>query len=170
VTLGGLAWTDWALIAVMAASVLVGLVRGLVFELMSLAGWVVAYIASLWLAPQVAPHLPIGAPGSALNQSAALVASFIGVLVAWSLLARLVRMVIAATPLTIPDRILGAAFGAIRGAVLLLAVATVVSLTPAAQSTAWKASVGAQWLTLLVQGLRPLLPADLARWLPAGPN
>jgi membrane protein required for colicin V production len=167
---GGLAWTDWALIALLALSVSIGMARGLVFELMSLAGWVVAYFAALWFAPEVAPHLPVGTPGSALNHSAALAACFVGAIVIWSLLARLVRMVIAATPLTVPDRILGAAFGALRGLVLLLALATVVSLTPAAQSTAWKQSVGAQWLAILVRGLQPLVPPALGRWLPAGPN
>lgn len=167
---GGIAWVDWALIAVLALSVAIGLWRGLVFELMSLAGWVVAYVAALWFAPQAAPHLPIGTPGSALNHSAALAACFLGALIVWSLLARLVRMLIAATPLTVPDRILGAAFGALRGLVLLLLVSTVVSLTPAAQSRAWTESVGAQWLTIVVQGLRPLLPPALARWLPSGPN
>lgn len=166
----GLSWVDWALLAVLVLSVLVGVLRGLVFELMSLAGWVVAYVAAVWFAPQAAPHIPIGTAGSALNHSAALAACFVGTLIVWGLLARLVRMLIAATPLTVPDRILGAAFGALRGGVLLLALATVVALTPAAQSTAWRQSVGAQWLGVAVQGVRPLLPTELARWLPGGPN
>jgi len=170
VSTSGLSWVDWALAAAMALSVLIGLFRGLVFELMSLAGWLVAYFASIWFAPEVAPHIPVGTPGSALNHSAALVACFVGTLIVWSLLARLARMLIAATPLTVPDRLLGAAFGALRGLVLLLAVATVVAFTPAAQSAAWKQSVGAQWLAIAVQGLRPLLPPALADWLPAGPN
>jgi membrane protein required for colicin V production len=160
-------WVDWVLLGVLALSVLVGLVRGLVFELMALAGWIVAYFAAVWFAPQIAPHLPVGAPGSALNHAAALLACFVGALIAWGLLARLVRMLIAATPLTVPDRILGAGFGLLRGVVLLLAVSTVVALTPAAQSASWQASGGAQLLGKAVKGLKPLLPADLAQWLPA---
>jgi len=162
----GLSWVDWVLLAVLGLSVLVGVFRGLVFELMSLAGWVVAYVAAIWFAPQAAPHLPVGTPGSALNHSAALLACFVAALVVWGLIARLVRMMIAATPLTVPDRVLGAAFGALRGLVLLLAVATIVTLTPAAQSALWKQSVGAQWLAITLQGLRPLLPTALAQWLP----
>jgi len=46
----------------------------------------------------------------------------------------------------------------LRGIVLLLVLATVLSLTPAAQSQAWRGSVGAQWLSIMMQGLRPLLP------------
>jgi membrane protein required for colicin V production len=163
----GLSWVDWVLLAVLVLSVVIGLFRGLVFELMSLAGWIVAYVAAVWFAADVAPYIPVGTPGSALNHSAALVACFVGALVVWGLLARLVRMAIAATPLTIPDRVLGAAFGALRGLVLLLALATAVSLTPAAQSPVWKQSLGAQWLAITVQGLKPLLPPALAQWLPA---
>lgn len=162
----GVSWVDWALLGVLLLSVLIGLFRGLVFELMSLAGWIVAYVCAVGFAADAAPYIPVGVPGSALNHSAALLACFVGTLIVWSLLARLVRMAIAATPLTVPDRILGAAFGVLRGLVLLLALATVVALTPAAQSPIWKQSVGAQWLAITVQGIKPLLPPALAQWLP----
>lgn len=159
-------WVDWALLAVLALSVVIGLLRGLVFELMSLAGWFVAYMAAIWYAPQLAAWLPVGAPGSALNHSAALVVGFLAALILWGLLARLVRLLIKATPLTLPDRLLGALFGFVRGLLLLVIVATVVTLTPAAQSPLWQSSSGAQWLGVVVQGLKPLLPQELGKWLP----
>jgi membrane protein required for colicin V production len=164
---GALAWVDWALLAVLALSVLIGLLRGLIFELMSIAGWLVAYVAALWLGPQLAPHLAVGSPGSGLNQSAALALCFVAALVAWGLLARLVRLLIAATPLTVPDRVLGALFGLARGLVLLVVLATVVSLTPAAQSRQWQSSIGAHWLAVVVNGVKPLLPEAIGKWLPA---
>jgi membrane protein required for colicin V production len=157
---------DAALLAALLVSVLLGLVRGLVYELMGLAGWVVAYFAAAWLAPQAAPYIPVGVPGSALNHSAALLACFIAVLVAWGLLARVMSLLVKATPLSFLDRVLGAVFGALRGGVLLLLVATVVALTPAAQSPAWQASTAAPLLTGAVKGVKTLLPPDLARWLP----
>ena len=165
--LPALPWADWALLAVLAASVLVGLFRGLVFECLSLAGWVVAWFAAQWAAPQLAPNLPVGTPGSALNLGAALGLCFIAALVVWGLAAKLIRMLIHATPLSLPDRFLGAAFGVLRGLVLLLAVASVVALTPAAQSTAWRQSQGARWLNSALQALRPLLPDTVVRVLRA---
>jgi membrane protein required for colicin V production len=95
------------------------------------------------------------------------VLGFVVALVAWGLLARLVRLLIKATPLTIPDRLLGALFGFVRGGLLGVVVATVVALTPAAQSPLWQSSLGAQWLGVVVQGLKPLLPQALGKWLPA---
>ncbi len=158
---------DWGLLASLAISIVVGVMRGLVFELMALAGWVVAYVAAMALSPRVAPYVPIGEPGSTLHHAAAVVLTFVVALLLWGLLARLVRLAIAATPLTVPDRVLGAGFGLLRGLVLLVVVATVVSLTPAVRSPAWRASTGAQWLGVLLEGLRPALPAPIAQALPA---
>jgi membrane protein required for colicin V production len=158
-------WIDATLLAVLAVSVVVGLVRGVVYEVMALAGWVVAWFGAQWLAPDVAPYVPIGTRGTGLNMAVTVVLCFLAVLIVWGLLARLVRLLVRATPLTVPDRLLGAGFGLLRGAVLLLALATVVTLTPAAQSPEWRQSVGAGWLQALMRGLQPLLPAEIARFV-----
>ncbi len=162
-----LGWVDLCLLAVLLASVVVGLVRGFVFELMSLAGWVVAWFGAQWAAPQLAPVLPVAAPGSALNLGAAFALCFLGALVIWGLLARLVRLLLHATPLSLVDRGLGAGFGLLRGGVLLLALATVLTLTPAAQSPAWQQSQGARWLGLSLKALKPLLPDQAQRMMAA---
>jgi membrane protein required for colicin V production len=162
-TLPELGFVDWALLGVLAASVALGLVRGVVFELLSLAGWLVAWFSAQWGAPLLAPHLPLGTPGSALNAGLSFALAFVAALLAWVLLARLVRLLIHATPLSIPDRLLGALFGALRGGVLLLALATVLALTPASQSPAWQGSHGARWLHQGLAALKPLLPEAASR-------
>ena len=168
-----LSWLDWTLLAVLVLSVVVGLVRGFVFECLSLAGWVAAWFAAQWGGPVLALYLPqlsIGSAGSALNQglgsALAFALVFVAALIAWSLLARLIRMLIQATPLSLPDRLLGAGFGLLRGTVLLLVLATVVTLTPASQSQGWRTSHGAHWLGVALVALKPLLhllPASAAR-------
>lgn len=160
-------WVDIAMLAWLALSMLVGLARGLVFETISLLGWGVAYFGAHWLLPWVAPHLPVGEPGSALNHAAAFLCGFIAVLLAWSLAARLVRLLVRATPLSLPDRVLGAGFGALRGIVVLMALAYVVGLTPMAETHAWSQSHGAAWLNVALNGLKPLLPAEFSQYLPA---
>ena len=161
-----LGWVDWAMLLALGLSVLVGLARGLVFELMSLVGWAVAYFSAQLFSPQVATYVPIGAPGSALHQGAAFAATFVAVLLVWAVLARLLRLLIRATPLTVIDRLLGAVFGGLRGLLLLLVVATVVSYTPALRSQAWQDSTGAAWLGQVITVLKPFLPAEVARHLP----
>ena len=165
--LSSINWIDWVLLAVLATSVVIGLVRGFVFECLSLAGWLVAWFAAQWGAPWVAARLPLADPATAMSHGAAFLLAFVAALVVWALLARVVRMLIHATPLSIPDRLLGAGFGALRGGVLLLALCTVVLLTPAAQSASWRGSHGGPWLAQGLTWLKPLLPESAARLLPA---
>ncbi|MFO1330505.1 MAG: CvpA family protein [Rubrivivax sp.] len=161
-----LPWIDVVLLTVLAVSVVVGIVRGFVFEVMSLAGWLVAWFGAPYAGRELAPHLPVGAPGSAANMGASVVLCFVAILLVWALLARLVRLLLHATPLSVPDRLLGAGFGLLRGGVLLLAVATLVALTPVSQSAPWQRSEGARWLGIAMRGLEPLLPGELTRHLP----
>lgn len=147
-------WVDWSLLAVLAVSVVVGISRGFVFECLALAGWVVAWFAAQWLAPEIVPLLPL-VPGASAQHGAALALAFVATLLAWGLLARLVRLLLHATPLSLPDRLLGGLFGALRGGALLLALAAVLAWTPAAQSPLWKSAHGAH---LLDAGLRLLAP------------
>ena len=162
-----LGWVDLAMLGVLLLSLGLGLWRGFVLEALALVGWVVAYFAAQWLAPQWAPHLPLGEPGSGLNHAAGFAAAFLAVLIGWGLPSRIVRLLIDATPLRGADRVLGAAFGLLRGVIVLMLVATCVALTPAATSPAWNSSQGAQWLSVALQGIRPLLPPDIAHFLPA---
>lgn len=159
-------WVDIAMLGILAVSVIVGLVRGFVFEVLSLVGWLVAYLVARWFAADVAMHIPVGTPGSAVNHAVGFVALFIAALLLWAIVSRLLRFLIHASPLSLPDRALGAGFGLLRGLVLLLVAATVISVTPLAKSPAWRASQGAQWLHSALDGLRPLLPSQLSTYLP----
>ena len=156
-----LGWVDIALAAFLLLSVLIGLARGFVFELLSLAGWFAAYFAGLWLTPMFQGQVPIGEPGSALNYGATFAIVFLLALVVWSLAARLVRALIRATPLSAFDRLLGAGFGFVRGLVVLLVVATVVGISPWGQAPAWQRSQGVVWLNAVLHELRPLFTNEL---------
>lgn len=158
-----LGWVDIGLAAFLALSVIVGLARGFVFEAMSLAGWFAAYFAARWLAPLAATHIQLGAPDSSLNHGAAFAGVFLVALVAWSLLSRLVRAMVRATPLSAFDRLLGAGFGLVRGLVVLLVVATVVGISPWRESVAWTRSQGVVWLKAVLQELRPLFGNEVSQ-------
>jgi membrane protein required for colicin V production len=160
-------WLDAVMLGLLVLSMLVGIVRGLVSEILSLLGWIVAFVAARLLGAEVAPHLPVGVPGSALNLAVGFAAVFIATLIFWAICAWLVRMLIRASPLSGADRLLGGLFGLVRGIVLLLVVAIVVNLTSLSKSATWHDSVGAHWLDSALAGLRPWLPPQLSERLPA---
>lgn len=151
-------WVDLAMLAFLAISVLAGLVRGVVFELMSLAGWFVAFFAMLWLGPVLLPHIRVASDGSGLNLLIANASAFVGTLIVWGLLARLVRTLVRATPLSVPDRILGAGFGSIRGVVVLAVAVWAIGVTPLARGAAWQRSQGVAWLSAATRDIAPYLP------------
>ena len=156
-----LGWVDIALLAVFCLSALVGLWRGFVFEIVSLLGWLAAFIIANAAGPFLAELMPLGNADSQLRLWLAYVVVFVLVLVACTLLARMLRALIAATPLSFIDHLLGAAFGVVRGALVLVVVATLVTLSPFAHSPPWTNSHSALWLGLALEGLKPVLPQSL---------
>lgn len=160
-------WVDLTLIAVMLVSTLVGVVRGLVFEVLSLCGWIVAYVCARAFSVYLDPYLPIGNPGSAINHLVAFALTFLAAIIVWGLLTRLIRALVHASPLNPVDRLLGGVFGALRAVVVMLVAATIVSLSPAAEaSPEWQSSVGAAQLNLALANLKSLVPPEFSKYLP----
>ncbi len=153
-------WLDIGLLVFLLLSVVVGLVRGFVFELLSIAGWFAAYFVALYATPWFQDWIHVGDPGSSLNYAAAFACVFLLSLVVWSVGARLVRALIRATPLSPFDRLLGAGFGLVRGLVVLLIAALLIGVSPWGQAPMWQQSVGVAWLNTVVHELRPLLFSD----------
>ncbi len=158
---------DGLLAAMLLLSTLVGWLRGFAFEVLSLLGWLAAWFVAVFYSPQWAAHLPLGSPGSRLNLSAALVVSFIATLILWGLGARLIRLMIHATPLNVVDRLLGSAFGFLRGLVIGLIVAALLPLTPWTNGRIWRESAIAGLLDDALAELRPLWPSWQRTWQPA---
>lgn len=162
-----ISWVDLLLLGLLLGSVLLGLWRGLVFEVLSLLGWVVAYFGAPYLAPTLSAWLPQERMGPSLVHVAGLVLGFLLILVLWGLAAKLLRALIHATPLSVIDRLLGAGFGVLRGVLVCLLLVVVVSMTPAAASPTWTASRLAPQLQALLQDMRPILPAEVVKLIPA---
>jgi membrane protein required for colicin V production len=164
-TLASITTVDWVLLAVLVLSLLVGLWRGLVFEVLSVLGWVAAFFLAQWFAPDVAARLPMSSATQPTRYAAAFVLTFIVAVFAAGLLASIVRKMVAAVGLRPVDRLLGAVFGVVRGLVLLLAVAVAIDMTPLKDSPWWQESTGAPVLSAALKGLKPALPEQFSRYL-----
>jgi len=157
---------DWVFLGVLLLSLLVGAWRGLLYEVLSVASWIAAFIVAQWLAPQAAALLPMEGYSEALRYAAGFVLVFIVVVFAGGLLAWATRKLIASIGLRPVDRTLGAAFGVVRGAVVILALGVVVNMTALKTEQWWSESAGAGIATAALKGLKPVLPQRFGQYLP----
>ncbi len=114
-------YVDGIVLAVLAVSALVGLVRGLVREVLGLAAWVLAAWGSIRLYPLLAPTMHGWFGDGTVADVVAYGVGFIGLLIVFSILANLAARVVQVSALGGLDRTLGGAFGVLRGAVVLVA-------------------------------------------------
>lgn len=162
-----IALTDWVLLGVLLASMVVGFWRGLVYEVLSLAGWVAAFVVAQWLAPEVVGWLPFvkGAPAS-VQYAVAFAVVFVGTVFAAGMVSWLIKKLVETVGLRPLDRTLGGVFGLARGVVLLLALTVVLQLTGVSRDAWWSTAQGPVWLDLVLTGLKPLLPQTFVEYLP----
>ena len=161
-----MAATDWILIAALSASMLLGALRGLVYEVLSVMGWIAAFLLAQWFSPDVAEKLPMQNSGEALRYAAAFVLVFIASVFLAGLISALMKKIISVVGLRPVDRMMGAIFGLFRGLILLLALSVVVHMTPLQESDWWLESQGGPMLMTLLKGLRPMLPEKFGAYLP----
>ena len=158
--------TDWILLAILLASLVMGAWRGLVYEVMSVIGWLAAFVLAQWFAADVAARLPMQSAGDSLRYAAGFVLVFIASVFVAGLISALLRKVITVIGLRPVDRLLGAGFGVFRGVILLLALTVVLQLTSMTQNDWWQQSQGGPVLTALLKGLKPILPERFGAYLP----
>jgi membrane protein required for colicin V production len=161
-----MATLDWIFLAVLGVSFLLGALRGLVYEVLSVMSWIAAFIVAQWLAPDAAALLPIQRAPEAGRYAVGFMVVFIAVVFAGALLAWVTKRLVQAVGLRPVDRTLGAAFGLVRGAVLLLAVAVVVNMSPVRRAAWWTDSKGAALSMAALKGLKPVLPERFGQYLP----
>ncbi len=158
---------DWICLAVLLASLLMSVWRGLLYELMALAGWVLAFLAARWAAEPLALWLPMGQSPEGLRYAAAFVLVFIVVAFLCGMLAWGLRNAARRLGVRPVDRLFGAAFGALRGVAVLLLAAVLIGQTPLREQTWWRDSLSAPWLAHALLQLRPFLPEALGPYLSA---
>jgi membrane protein required for colicin V production len=157
---------DWIFSAVLVFSMVVGAWRGLVFEVLSLIGWIAAFFFAQWFAMDAGQLLPMSGTTDAIRYAAGFILVFVAVVFLSALVAFLVKKLVAAVGLSPADRLLGAAFGLVRGALMLLAITVVVGMTPLHTAVWWQEATGPRVANVVLHELRPLLPADFVKYLP----
>lgn len=153
-------WVDFAIIGIILLSVIIGLWRGFVQEMLSLVGWVLAVWVTItfnepleqWLQPQI--ETPI------LRTALAMGLLFFGVLLLSTLVNFFLARLIGRAGLSKVNRTVGLAFGVARGVLLITVAVLLAGLTNVPRESWWHQS-------MLVPHFQELALWS-SQWLPIG--
>ncbi|HUX67513.1 MAG TPA: CvpA family protein [Terriglobales bacterium] len=160
---------DYALIALVAVSVLTAAMKGFVYEVWMMAATVAALAVAAWQYGVVAGwldwiRLP---PGNEVRNFVAFVAIVAGVLLVATIVGRMLRGAVRAVGLGWPDRLLGAGLGLVRGGLLCVAVVAMLTAFPLSPGLVRDSSLAPR-LLWGGRALAAVMPAELAARFHAG--
>lgn len=122
-------WIDYVIIGVIVLSALTGFVRGFIKEIIALGVWVAAVWVAFMYAKPVAVWLGAYIQDRSIQVILAYVVLIIGTIVVGGLLNAMLSFILHHSGLSGTDRLLGVAFGAVRGIFVIALIMVVVKLS-----------------------------------------
>lgn len=165
-----LIWIDWVIITLIAVSTLISLKRGFVKEALSLVTWVAAFILARTFHPQMQTLLEQSVETPLVRLIAAFAILFFGTLIVGAIINNMIGHLVRATGLTTTDRVLGMAFGLLRGVVVVIVAIAFTRYTPLADDTWWRTSVMIDRLAVVEDWSRRTFGDEFARFLGSPPG
>ncbi len=159
---------DYIIIAVLLVSVVVGVWRGAVREIVNIAGWVIAFFAAQEFAPLLTPYLSEWMADASVRMVVAWLIMFVVIMVSVSFVGSLIAESVRKLGLGPLDRVMGAVVGTLRGALIVLLLTLAAGLTTFPKTPIWKEALLTPWLESVALHTRPLLPESLAKRITYG--
>ncbi len=154
---------DYVVLGIFVVSIVLSIMRGLVREVLSIAGWVIAFVAASTYAGDFEPMLPSEVSGESLRMIASFFVLFISVLLVTSLIIMLLSALIKGIGLGFIDRLLGAAFGFLRGLLIVTILVLIAGLTTVPQKSFWEQAQLSSPLETFAVYVKEWLPDDLSK-------
>ena len=151
-------WLDALVAVVLISSIIISVVRGLVREILSVLGWIAAFVVANRFAENLAAMLPAAIPGVTVRLITAFAILFIGTLIIAALISAAIGMLLRASGLVLADRGLGGLFGLARGVLIILTAVILAGLTALPRQPYWRESFSAPLAEQAVRSIKPLLP------------
>jgi membrane protein required for colicin V production len=154
---------DYVVLAVIAASVLLGLWRGVVSEVLALAAWVAGFVAARAWAESASKLFAGVVSEPALRYAAGFALVMFAVLIVFALGRLLLKLLLRAVGLGPVDRLLGAGFGVLRGVLIVFVGVLIAGMTALPRAAWWQSSSLAPPLETAVVAAKPWLPREIAK-------
>lgn len=157
---------DYGVLFVLVASGLIGLLRGLVREVLALIGWVVAFWVAYRYVGVAAQWMPEALPGGELARTAAgFLVLFLGTVIGAALVGAVIGQLLETTGLKPADRGLGFVFGLARGALVVMFLVTVAGFTKLPEEPFWRDAVSRPYVIAAMESLRTWLPPEFGKYI-----
>lgn len=137
---------------------LVGALRGFIKEVLALAIWALAFVMAYRFAGGLGELMEAQVSLPSARLAIGFAGIFLAVLVLGGLLVYLVGRLVESTGLSGTDRLLGGAFGVVRGLALVLTFLLIAGLTPIPKDPWWQESAMIGRLMPLVDWVAEFLP------------
>ena len=155
-------WIDILIIAIIALSAIISLIRGFVQEALSLATWIAAFtLAWLFFRPlsvQLAPWIDV----QSIRLGVAYGLILVVVLIVGAIVNHFMKMLVTTTGLSGTDRMIGIFFGVARGAVMVAILVLLAGLTPFPNDAWWHESHLIPYFQDMALWMKSFLPHDIA--------
>ncbi len=154
---------DFIVIFVLVVSVAISIWRGLAREVLSLLSWIGAF----WLAQLFAGLTASVLPNSLTNPGIRIAVGFVAVLMlsllVFGITSAFIVHLVKVAGLTATDRTLGAVFGVLRGALIVVILVLVAGMTSAPRQAYWKDALFRPPLVHIALWVKTSLPPEVSR-------
>ena len=158
-------YADYAVLGIIAVSILVGAIRGFIKEVFALAVWAAAFVVAFQYSGVLASYLEGHIELPSARMALAFAGLFLVILLIGGLLTYLVGLMVEKTGLSGSDRLLGGVFGGVRGLALVLVLLLLAGLTPVPNDPWWQQSRSIQSLLPLAEWSAQYLPETIREHL-----
>ncbi len=133
-------WVDYAILAIIGISTLISLIRGFVKEAISLVVWFCAFFIASTFYQELA-NLLTNFSDELVRNAVAIALLFVATLILGAMVNYVISQLVTKTGLSGTDRVLGLAFGALRGVLVVSAILFFMdAFTPASSAHWWRES------------------------------
>jgi membrane protein required for colicin V production len=154
---------DYAVLVIIGISVLISLMRGAVREILSLAGWILAFYIARTYASELVPLLPYGIPTEKLKMLAAFLVLFLAVLLVTSLLSIALSGLLKEVGLGWLNRLLGGVFGLLRGLLIVTVLVLLAGMTQIPKDERWANAMFSAPLEALAKAVLMWVPKSISQ-------
>ncbi len=157
-------WADYTIIAIIAISTIISLMRGFVREALSLGVWLGAFFIAFKFSDLISPMFRAYINSDSIRFAAAFALLMVSSLVIGAIISHFLALLIRSTGLSGTDRVLGIVFGLARGVLFVVILLMIGQLSNFQRQPWWTGSKLIPQFSGLVTQLESLLPEKVAQF------